>query len=486
MADPISPSSTDPQASVIETLKQVVGPLGWSTDDTERRSHATDWVGRFFVDPLIVLKPSSTSEVSQIARICNENGLKIVPQGGNTSLACGSIPTGQGDEVIVNLSRLNRVRDIDGFNDTISVDAGCTLASVQEAAERADRLFPLKLGSEGSCQIGGNIASNAGGTNVLRYGNMRDLVLGLEVVLADGRVLDGMRGLRKDNTGYDLKHLFIGSEGTLGIVTGAVLKLFPKPRTAVAAICTVPSLQAALDLLVLCKNRGGESLTTFELMPRAGLELVFKHFPTTRFPLAELQDWQLLIEFRSNDDEERIRDLFETILSHAFEAELVVDAAIAQSIQQNRDLWALREGLAEADFMEGAVITTDISVPLSAVPAFMDAGSQAVLAIVPKGRVIAFGHLGDGNIHFGLLQPLGSNAEDFLRHGAEVQSIIHAIALSMQGSMSAEHGLGFVKNDAVAQYRGPVEHNLMLTMKAALDPKSTLNPGKVLKTTDGY
>jgi len=485
MADPISTPSTGPTASVIESLKQVVGAQGWSTDEAERRSHATDWIGRFFVDPLLVLKPSTTFEVSEIARICNDNGLKVVPQGGNTSLACGSIPTGQGDEVIVNLSRLNRIRNIDMFNDTISVDAGCTLASVQQAAEEADRLFPLKLGSEGSCQIGGNIATNAGGTNVLRYGNMRDLVLGLEVVLADGRILDGMRALRKDNTGYDLKHLFIGSEGTLGIVTGAVLKLFPMPSTAVAAVCTVPSLQSALDLLVLCKKHGGESLTTFELMPRAGLELVFKHFPSTRFPLGELQDWQLLIEFRSNDGEERVRELFETILSQAFEAETVIDAAIAQSIQQNRDFWALREGLAEADFMEGAVITTDISLPLSAVPAFMDACSRAVLAIVPKGRVVAFGHLGDGNIHFGLLQPLGSDSEQFLSRSNEIQSIIHTIALSMQGSMSAEHGLGFVKNDAVAQYRSQVEHDLMLTMKAALDPKSTLNAGKVLTIENG-
>lgn len=485
MADPISTPSTGPTALVIESLKQVVGAQGWSTDEAERRSHATDWVGRFFVDPLLVLKPSTTFEVSEIARICNDNGLKVVPQGGNTSLACGSIPTGQGDEVIINLSRLNRIRNIDIFNDTISVDAGCTLASVRQAAAQADRLFPLRLGSEGSCQIGGNIASNAGGTNVLRYGNMRDLVLGLEVVLADGRVLDGMRGLRKDNTGYDLKHLFIGSEGTLGIVTAAVLKLFPVPNTAVAAVCTVPSLQAALDLLVLCKQRGGESLTAFELMPRAGLELVFKHFPATRFPLGELQDWQLLIEFRSNEDEERVRELFETILETALEAELVVDAAIAQSIQQNRDFWALREGLAEADFMEGAVITTDISVPLSAVPAFMAACSEAVLAVVPQGRIIAFGHLGDGNIHFGLLQPLGSDAEEFLTRSAEIQSIVYAIALSMHGSMSAEHGLGFVKNEAVAHYRSPVEHDLMVVMKATLDPKSTLNPGKVLRLENG-
>lgn len=485
MTDPISTSSASATASVIESLKQVVGPHGWSIDDDQRRSHATDWVGHFFADPILVLKPSTTSEVSEIARICNEAGLKIVPQGGNTSLACGSIPTGQGNEIIVNLARLNRIRGIDTFNDTISVDAGCTLAFVQEAAAQAERLFPLRLGSEGSCQIGGNIASNAGGTNVLRYGNMRELVLGLEIVLADGRILDGMRGLRKDNTGYDLKHLFIGSEGTLGIVTGAVLKLFPIPRTAVAAVCTVPSLQAALDLLVLCKQRGGESLTAFELMPRAGLDLVFKHFPATRFPLDELQDWQLLIEFRSHEDEERVRELFENILTNALEAEMVLDAAIAQSIQQNKDFWALREGLAEADFMEGAVITTDISVPLSAVPAFMSACSEAVLAVVPEGRVVAFGHLGDGNIHFGLLQPLGSHAEEFLAHSKKVQSIVHTMALSMRGSMSAEHGLGFVKNDAVARYRSPVEHALMVTVKSSLDPRGTLNPGKVLKDTNG-
>lgn len=473
-----SPSSL---TLTLKRLKQVVGPQGWSDEASERKRHATDWIGRYFADPLIVLKPSTTAEVSDIIRICREAGLKIVPQGGNTSLACGSVPTGNADEIIVNMSRFNRIRTVDTFNDTISVDAGCTLAAVQEAAQRAGRLFPLRLGSEGTCQIGGNIASNAGGTNVLRYGTTRDLVLGLEVVLADGRVLDAMRGLRKDNTGYDLKHLFVGSEGTLGIITGAVLKLHPLPRSAVAAICTVPSLQAALDLLVLFKKSAGESLTTFELMPRAGLELVFKHFPSTRFPLEEMQEWQLLIELNSNEDEDRIREQIESILAIAFDAAVIVDAAIAQSIQQNKDFWALREGLAEADFMEGALISADISVPLSAVPSFMAECSQTVLEIVPNGRVIAFGHLGDGNIHFGLLQPVGSGAVEFLTYSDSVQSAIHAVALSMQGSISAEHGLGFLKNQAIAHYRSPVEHEIMVAVKKMLDPDSTFNPGKLFE-----
>jgi FAD/FMN-containing dehydrogenase len=468
--------------ATLDRLKQIVGPQGWSMDPAQLRTCSTDWNGRFFADALLVLKPSTTAEVSQIVSLCNEAGLKIVPQGGNTSLAAGAVPTAEGNEIVLNLARMNRIREIDTYNDTISVDAGCVLAAVQHAAQMSARLFPLRLASEGSCQIGGNIASNAGGTNVLRYGNMRDLVLSLEVVLPNGTVIDGMRGLRKDNTGYDLKQLFIGSEGTLGIITGAVLKLFPEPCSRGTAICTVSSLQSALDLLVLCKRKGSEALTAFELMPRSGLELVFKHFPATRFPLDALHDWQVLIEFSSNHSDDRIQEEFQSVLEEALEAGLVVDAAIARSIQQNRDFWSLREGLAEADFLEGALISGDISVPLSAIPAFIEQCSQAVLEVVPTGRVVAFGHVGDGNIHFGLLQPTGWSAEEFLRHKAAVQSIIHEKALSLNGSTSAEHGLGYLHNETVSKYRSHAEHDLMRMMKTMLDPNGTLNPGKVLKT----
>lgn len=475
------PNSRDTHGAAIAQLKQIVGPSGWSTDADILAVHARDWTGASFASTPLLLKPASAAEVSEIVKICRAAGLKVVPQGGNTSLAGGSVPTGDGIEIIVNLSRMNKVREIDTFNDTMTVDAGCILSTLQDEAQRASRLFPLRLASEGSCQIGGNIASNAGGTNVLRYGNTRDLVLGLEVVLADGRILNGLRGLRKDNTGYDLKQLFIGSEGTLGIITGAVLKLFPRPTAVSTAICAVASLQAALDLLGLCKARTGGQVTAFELMPRKGLELVFKHFPAQRFPLAELHDWQLLIEFSSSADEARQEETIEGVLSEAFEAGWIVDAAIAKSIDQNKAFWGLREGLAQADLMEGALISGDVSVPLSSIPAFIEQCSAAVLALVPDGRVIAFGHLGDGNIHYGLLQPEGVSAGDFLKHEAAVKAVIYGHALSAGGSTSAEHGLGSLKNDTVRTYRGEVEHDLMVAIKTALDPDWLFNPGKVLK-----
>jgi FAD/FMN-containing dehydrogenase len=476
-----TPASTDVQTAAMAELRQIVGPSGWSTDADILAIHATDWTGARFASTPLLLKPASAHEVSQIVGTCRAAGLKIVPQGGNTSLAGGSVPTGDGIEIVVNLSRMNRVREIDTFNDTMTVDAGCILSSLQEEAERVSRLFPLRLASQGSCQIGGNIATNAGGTNVVRYGNTRDLVLGLEVVLPDGRILSGLRGLRKDNTGYDLKQLFIGSEGTLGIITGAVLKLFPRPTAIGTAICALPDLASALDVLSLCKEKTGGQVTAFELMPRQGLELVFKHFPAQRFPLAKLHDWQLLIEFSSSEDEAYQQERIEAVLSEAFENGWIVDAAIATSIDQSRAFWGLREGLAQADMMEGALVSGDVSVPLSAVPDFIEQCSAEVLALIPEGRVVAFGHLGDGNIHYGLLQPEKMTAAEFLVHEPSVKEVIYRHALSAGGSTSAEHGLGSLKNEAVKTYRGDVDHDLMVAIKAAIDPHWMFNPGKVLK-----
>jgi FAD/FMN-containing dehydrogenase len=468
-------------AEAIEMLKQAVGPFGWSTHPGLIEPHAVDWTGSIRGDSPLLLKPANTEEVAKIVTICRQYGLKIVPQGGNTSLAGGSVPSGEGVEIIVNLARMNKVRGIDTINDTITVDAGCLLAAIQAEAANASRFFPLRLASEGSCQIGGNLATNAGGSNVIRYGNARDLVLGLEVVLADGRIWSGLRGLRKDNMGYDLKQLFIGSEGTLGIITGAVLKLFPRPASVATAVCAVPSVQAALELLVLCKQRTGGQITAFELMPRNGLELVFKHFPACRMPLDRLHDWQLLIEFSSIDEAVSQQERIEAVLSEAYASGLIVDAAIASSIEQGRSFWAIREALAEADMKEGATIQGDISVPISAIPDFLNSCSDAIARAVDGARIIAFGHLGDGNIHFGIIAPEAGPIEDFLARSNEIEEIICDHADRFGGSVAAEHGLGIMKTDAVLKYRGDVEHDLMLAIKHSLDPQGMMNPGKVLK-----
>ena len=384
-------------------------------------------------------------------------------------------------EIIVNLARMNKVRDIDTINDTITVEAGCLLAAIQAEAAKAMRLFPLRLASEGSCQIGGNLATNAGGSNVIRYGNTRDLVLGLEVVLADGRIWNGLRGLRKDNMGYDLKQLFIGSEGTLGIITGAVLKLFAKPASIATAVCAVPSVQAALELLALSKQRTGGQITAFELMPRNGLELAFKHFPAYRMSLDRLHDWQLLIEFSSIDEAVSQQERIEATLSEAHASGLIVDAAIAASIEQSRSFWAIREALAEADMKEGPTIQGDISVPISVIPHFLDSCSSEITKAVDGARIVAFGHLGDGNIHLGIVAPERIPAEEFLARSEEIEGIICDQAHRFGGSVAAEHGLASMKTDAFLKYRGDIEQDLMLAIKHSLDPHNMMNPGKVLK-----
>ena len=467
-------------SEAIEKLKAVVGPSGWSTDPGVLEAHTTDWVRHYRGASPLLLKPATTQEVAAIVTICAAEGVKLVPQGGNTSLVGGSVPFGNGDEIVVNLARMSKVRSLDTLNDTITVEAGCILASVQAEAEKAGRLFPLRLGAEGSCQIGGNIASNAGGSNVLRYGNTRDLVLGLEAVLPDGRIWNGLRGLRKDNTGYDLKQLFIGSEGTLGIITAAVLKLFPRPASTETALCAVASLEAALELLTRCKQRTGGQVTAFELMPGIGMHLMLKHFPGSRFPLAEIHGWQVLIELSSGEEGSKLRETMEEVLAEAFEAELVLDAAIAASQDHAKAFWLLREGLAEVDGLEGASIHGDVAVPLSALPDFLGQSIAAVEQACTGVRVVAFGHMGDGNIHFGMVQPVGSSAEGFLARGDELGRIVHDMAHRHGGTISAEHGLGRSKRDTIRNYRDGVEHDLMLTLKRALDPKNIMNPGKLI------
>ena len=360
------------------------------------------------------------------------------------------------------------------------VEAGCLLASVQEAAERAGRLFPLRLGAEGNCQIGGNIATNAGGTNVLRYGSMRNLVLGLEVVLPNGQVWNGLRSLRKDNSGYDLKQMFIGSEGTLGIITAAVLKLSPRPVFVETAICSLPSVDAAISLLASCKERTGEQVTAFELLPRRGVEMVLKHFPATRLPLAELQDWQVLIEFSSGKAGSSLRETMEEVLAEAFEAELLFDAAIAASSEQTRSFWRLREAMAEADLLEGASIHCDVAVPISAIPGFLRTVTEAVENICPGVRVVSFGHVGDGNIHFGAVQPENASVEAFLAREQEISDVVYEVTGRFGGTFSAEHGLGRLKRDAIHRYRSNTEYELMLALKRTLDPCGIMNAGKLI------
>jgi len=464
----------------IERLKAVVGAAGWIDDPEMMAPHLAEWRGNFRGASSLLLKPASTAEVAEIVRICAETDTKIVPQGGNTSLVGGSIPWEDGDEVIVNLARLNRVRAIDPANDTMTVEAGCVLATAQQAAAAAGRLLALRIASEGSCQIGGNIASNAGGTNVLRYGNARDLVLGLEVVLPDGRIWNGLRGLRKDNTGYDLKQLFIGSEGTLGIITAAVLKLFPLPACVETALVAVPDLSAALKLLGLAKERSGGQVTACELLPRIGLDFVLRHVPGTREPFAERHAWQILIELTSSCADDVLRGQLEDLLAEAYERDLVRDAVIAESGLQAQQLWLLREAMSEAQGPEGGSIKCDIAVPLSAVPAFVEEASEAVCAACPGARIVAFGHLGDGNIHFNPSQPVGMAKAEFLARWEEITALVHDIAHRLGGSISAEHGVGRLKREEIKRYKQPVEIDLMTAVKRALDPQNIFNPGKVI------
>jgi FAD/FMN-containing dehydrogenase len=412
-----------------------------------------------------------------VVRACAEAGVALVPQGGNTGLVGGGVPQG---EVVLSLARLDRIRELDAVNATMTVEAGVILKTVQEEAEKAGLLFPLSLASEGSCRIGGNLATNAGGTAVLRYGNSRDLVLGLEVVLADGRVWNGLSTLRKDNTGYDLKHLFIGSEGTLGIITAAVLKLFPKPLAKATALVGLASGEGALALFQRLRQGAGEALTAFEYMTRFGLDIVLKHATGAVRPLAGDHAAYALVELSSPDAGANLTELLEGLLAEGFEAGLVEDAALGSSEAQNRALWHLRESLSEVQKHEGGSIKHDVSVPVSRVAAFIEEATAACEAAMPGLRVCAFGHFGDGNIHFNLSQPVGMEKRAFLAEWERFNRLVHDIVAAHRGSISAEHGIGLIKRDELLRYKDPVALELMRTLKAALDPHNRLNPGKVV------
>lgn len=467
----------NPSTALIADLRARLEPNQVLTEEGDLAGHLTESRGLYRGAAAAVVRPKSTEEVAFVVSECARHRTPIVAQGGNTGLVGGGVPHGG---VVLSLARLDRIRALDPVNATMTVEAGCILKAVQEAADAADLLFPLSLASEGSCRIGGNLATNAGGTAVLRYGNMRDLVLGLEVVLADGRVWNGLKGLRKDNMGYDLKDLFVGSEGTLGIITAAVLKLFPKPRARVTAFVGCAGPREALALFEEMRRAAGESLTAFEFMPHFGLELVLKHAPKAVRPLQGDHRAYVLIELSSADPDAPLSDRLETVLGTAFENGLVEDATIAASDAQGAGLWYLREMLSEVQGREGGSIKHDVSVPVSRVADFIKAASAACEAAMPGIRVLPFGHFGDGNIHFNLSQPVGMDKAAYLATWERFNRIVHDIVHEMDGSIAAEHGIGLIKRDELLRYKDPVALDLMRSVKIALDPLNLLNPGKVV------
>ena len=462
--------------TVLDRIKGVV--TACTTNRSEMAPHLEEIRGLYHGDAAMLVFPGSTAEVAEVVRLCAENRLPLVPQGGNTGLVGGGVPHAEGGEIIVNLKRMSVVRAVDATNHTMTVEAGCVLADVQAAAQAADRLFPLSFGAEGSCQIGGNIATNAGGTGVLRYGNMRELVLGLEVVLADGSVWDGLRTLRKDNTGYDIKQLFIGAEGTLGIITAAVLKLFPRPHEVGTALAAVTDPSAAVELFERARAATGDLLTACELIPRNAVAFVLRHIPGCRDPMAEIHPYYVLIELSAPST--GFGDALENLLMVAADSGTVRDAVIAGGGEQAKNLWRLRDSISEAQRAEGGSIKHDVTLPLSRLADFIGEASAAVVRTIPGSRVVPFGHLGDGNIHFNVSQPEGADRKEFVAKWANLNRVVHDIAVSMGGSFSAEHGIGRLKREVLAHYRAPLELDLMRRLKSALDPHNIMNPGKVL------
>lgn len=450
-------------------------------DDADKAPFLTDWRGLWTGNAIAVVQPESTEEVAAIMRWARDMGSTVTPQGGNTGLSGGSVPEPGADGILLSLTRLNRIRSIDPANNSMTVEAGCLLSQVQAAAEQADRLFPLSLAAEGSCTIGGNLASNAGGTGVLRYGNARELCLGLEVVTADGEIWNGLRGLRKDNSGYSLRDLFVGSEGTLGIITAAVVKLFPRPAARVAAFAAVDTPTAAVDLLALLQSAAGDGLTAFELVSDLCVQLVLGHTPGTRLPLEERARWYVLIEVSDALSEERAAETLQNTLMAAFDRDIVLDVAIATSMRQSQDFWALRENVSEAQGAFGKTIKHDVSLPISDIPAFIGEAITALFSSYPDIQPVVFGHLGDGNLHFNVSPANGSTGDALLERQERINRTIHDLVVAHGGSISAEHGLGVLRRDEAAQYKQPVELALMRAVKTALDPHGLLNPNKLLR-----
>lgn len=460
--------------------RELVGDDFVVCDDAGMAPYLTDWRGRFTGKAAAVLRPADVEQVRQLVTACAQWRVPIVPQGGRTGLVLGSVPDASGTAVVLSLARLNRIRAVDPVNRTITVDAGCILQQVQEAAAAEGCLFPLSLAAEGSCSIGGNLSTNAGGTAVLRYGNTRELCLGLEVVTAQGQLWDGLRGLRKDNTGYDLRDLYIGAEGTLGVITGAVLKLYPQPKACITALAAMPTPEHALRLLTLMQERCGASLTGFELMSQFCLALVARHFPQLPKPFGAAHGQYVLLELSSNESEQHAVELLEDAIGAALEQGVIDDAVVASSIAQSAGLWQLREHIPLAQAAAGKNIKHDISLPVSRIAEFIAATGPLLEQAFPGCQLVCFGHLGDGNLHYNVAPPDGIGHEAFLSNQDAVNRVVHDSVVGFGGSISAEHGIGALKRDELAHYKSAVELDLMRAIKAALDPLGIMNPGKIL------
>jgi D-lactate dehydrogenase (cytochrome) len=463
-------------APVLARFAAIVGERYAITDPREQQPYLTELRGLYHGHTPMVLRPGTVAEVAAILKLADVTGTPIVPQGGNTGLVGGQIP--HDGELVLSLTRLDRIREVDPTSNTMTCEAGVVLAKAQEAAAAADRLFPLSLAAEGSCTIGGNLASNAGGTAVLAYGNARDLVLGLEVVLADGRVWNGLSKLKKDNTGYDLKNLFVGAEGTLGVITAGVLKLYPRPRAVETAFVGLASPAAALALFGLVGELAGGTVTSFELMSRLSVEFALRHGPGCRDPLGAPHPWYVLVELSSQAA--GLRGTLEELLAAGADGGQVDDATIAASLDQAKSFWHLRNMLSDVQKAEGGSIKHDVSVPVAAVPDFIAAASAAVEAMIPGCRQAAFGHLGDGNVHFNVSQPVGADAAAYLARWDEMSTRVNGIVAALGGSISAEHGIGYLKRDVLPDVKDKVALDLMRALKRTLDPNNILNPGKVL------
>ena len=466
-------------ATLLPRLAAVSGDTHVLTSPSDTEPFLVDWRGRYRGAARAVVRPGSTAEVAAIVQLCAEAGVPIVPQGGNTSMCGGATPDASGTAIVVALTRMNRVRAVDADNATITVESGATLHAVQRAAAEVGLLFPLSLASEGSCSIGGNISTNAGGTAVLRFGNARELTLGVEVVLADGRVWDGLRGLRKDNTGYDLKQLFVGGEGTLGIVTAVVLKLFPAPASRVTALAGVANVERAVVLLRRMRQALGDRLTGFELISDIALALSRKHHPGLPDPLPG-HPWYVLLQVDDPSSDVALAATVEAAIATAVETDVVRDAVVASSADQANRLWALRENISEAQRREGPNIKHDIALPVSAIPEFLGRAEQALSAALPGVRFVVFGHLGDGNLHYNLSAPAGVDARGFMTNADVANRIVHDLVHAARGSISAEHGIGQLKRSELTHYKSDLELELMRRIKAAFDPQGIFNPGKVL------
>ena len=464
------------QSVLLDKLRRIASAEFVITEAAGLVPFCTDWRGRYTGQPLCAVLPGDTEEVAAVVSACAAAGVSIVPQGGNTGLCGGATPIG--GEVLISLRRLNRIRSIDVDNNAITVEAGCTLQAVQEAAVSVDRLFPLSLAAEGSATIGGNLSTNAGGVQVLRYGNARELTLGLEVVLADGRIWNGLRALRKDNTGYDLKHLFIGAEGTLGLITAATLKLFPRPRETATAWVAVADPLAAVHLLGNLYAVADGNVTAFELVDQASLELVLQHTEKARAPLQAKHDWYVLIEL--SGAHEHLHNRLEHVLQEGVDSGQVIDAVLAKSEAQSQALWALRENISEAQKIEGISIKHDIALPVSRIDEFIQRAGEALKAISLDVRIVCFGHVGDGNLHYNLSKVDAQSNEDFVAQTPEINRIVYHLVRELGGSISAEHGLGQLKRNEVLQYKSLTEMDLMRSVKIALDPQGLMNPGKLL------